>query len=102
MKIRSVRDLVAVLRGRRTDQGWSQQRLADAAGVSRSWLANLELGKPSAEVSRLLALFESLGLTLEISGPQSDDGDRDGDGDGDRSLRTGRIDLDEHLRRYEP
>lgn len=96
MKIRSVRDLVAVLRGRRTDQGWSQQRLADAAGVSRSWLANLELGKPSAEVSRLLALFESLGLTLEISGPQSDDGD------GGRSLRTERIDLDEHLRRYEP
>ncbi len=92
MKLETARDLAAVVRGRRTDLGLSQHQLASQAEVSRSWLAKLELARPSAEFSRLVALLDSLGLKLEVSPGQAEGSDRG----------TGRVelDLDRHLERY--
>ncbi|HZJ26767.1 MAG TPA: helix-turn-helix transcriptional regulator [Acidimicrobiia bacterium] len=95
MKIQTMRDLATVLRGRRTDLGWSQERLAASADVSRSWLARFELGKGATEVSRLLAVFDSLGLTLDVSPSETTEKAIP------RSSDTDTVDLDEHLRRYE-
>ena len=95
MEVRTVRDLATAIRGRRTDVGWSQHDLANRADVSRSWLANLERGKPSAEVLRLLSLPTSLGLTLDITPTQ-----RSSDVEVGRRPHDS-LDLDEHLRRYE-
>lgn len=49
------------LHERRTERGWSQQRLADALGVSRQTVISIERGRfdPSLPLAfRLAALFE--------------------------------------------
>jgi transcriptional regulator with XRE-family HTH domain len=94
MKIGTARDLAIAVRGRRTDLGLSQHQLASRADVSRSWLAKLELARPSAELSRLVALLDALGLDLDVSAGQVDDGPG-------RGTDRVELDLDRHLERYE-
>jgi HTH-type transcriptional regulator/antitoxin HipB len=51
----------------RQDHGWSQAELADRAGVGRPWLSEVERGKPTAQVGRVLAVVRALGMTLEVA-----------------------------------
>lgn len=67
MKIQSIRDLAAVVRGRRTDLGLDQASLARRAGVSRKWVYEFEAGKPRAELSHLLRVLDALGLALDLT-----------------------------------
>jgi len=67
MTIRSIRDLAAVLRGRRKDLGLNQAELAERAGVSRKWIYEFEAGKPTAEFGLLLRVLDELDLELELS-----------------------------------
>lgn len=60
-------DLGAVLRESRAAAGWTQQELADAAGVHRSYLSDLEQGRTSQQVQRLLRLLRTLGLEVTVS-----------------------------------
>jgi y4mF family transcriptional regulator len=62
--IRSIRDLAAVVRGRRKDLGLSQAEIAERAGVSRKWVYEFEAGKPTAEFGLLLRVFDVLDLQL--------------------------------------
>lgn len=64
--IRTTGELGAAIKGRRTDLGWSQARLAAAAGVSRPWLSELEQGKRSAQVGLVLAVLEALDLSVRL------------------------------------
>jgi HTH-type transcriptional regulator/antitoxin HipB len=66
MKIRSIRDLAALVRGRREDLGLSQAELADRAGVSRKWIYQFEAGKPTAELRLILRVLDALGLVLDV------------------------------------
>lgn len=68
MKIRSIRDFAAAVRGRRTGLGMSQAQLAERAGVSRKWIYEFEGGKPAAELGLLLRVLDALELTLELPG----------------------------------
>jgi len=73
MTIRSIRDLAAVVRGRRTDLGMNQAQLAERAGVSRKWIYEFEAGKPTAEFGLLLRVLDELGLAVELTPrPESD------------------------------
>ncbi len=67
MTIRSIRDLAAVVRGRRKDLGMNQAELAERAGVSRKWIYEFEAGKPTAEFGLLLSVLDELGLALELT-----------------------------------
>lgn len=67
MKIRSIRDLAAVVRGRRRDLGLSQAELAVRAGVSRKWIYQFEAGKPTAELRLILRVLDALGLSLDVA-----------------------------------
>lgn len=67
MKIRSIRDLSAVVRGRRRDLGLSQAELAARAGVSRKWIYQFEAGKPTAELRLILRVLDALGLVLDVT-----------------------------------
>jgi HTH-type transcriptional regulator / antitoxin HipB len=67
MKIRSIRDLAAAVRGRRTDLGLSQAELAVRAGVSRKWIYQFEAGKPTAELRLILRVLDALGLALDVA-----------------------------------
>ncbi len=64
MRLRTVRDIGALVRDRRRAAGLSQDQLAARAGVSRRWLAALEAGKPGAEVGLVLRTFAALGADL--------------------------------------
>lgn len=67
MRVASVRDLAAAVRGRRKDLGMSQGELATRAGVSRKWVYEFEAGKPAAELALILRVLDALGLALELA-----------------------------------
>ncbi|HEY7933333.1 MAG TPA: helix-turn-helix transcriptional regulator [Solirubrobacteraceae bacterium] len=66
MRIRSIRDLAAAIRGRRRELGLTQADLAMRAGVSRKWVYEFEAGKPAAELQLILRVMDALGLALDV------------------------------------
>jgi molybdate-binding protein/transcriptional regulator with XRE-family HTH domain len=53
------------LRARRAAQRWSQQELADRAGLSRAGVSAIEAGRLAPSVNAALALSKALGCTVE-------------------------------------
>lgn len=95
MDLRSVHDLAAAVRGRRRNLGLTQAALASAAGVSRKWVSDFERGKPGAEVSAVLAVFDALGLVLATDVHQQRRNDAARPPQADTP-----VDLDAHLAAY--
>ena len=62
----TVREAAAVVRELRDEHGWSQTELAARSHVSRSFIADLEGGKPTVEASKLLDVFQALGFELAL------------------------------------
>lgn len=60
------RELGALMRQERRRRGLTQIELADLAEVSDRFVRDVEKGKPSAEVGRVMAVLEVLGLELVI------------------------------------
>lgn len=58
--------LAQQLRARRTALGLGQQELADLSGTSVRFIRNLEHGKTTVRVDKLLAILEVLGLDLQV------------------------------------
>lgn len=54
------------LRERRTHLGLSQSALADAVGVNRRVIGELERGKPSVQLGIALRVAEALGLDVDL------------------------------------
>lgn len=77
MRIANARDLALLIRDRRRQRGMTQADLAEAAGVSRRWLLNLESGKPTAEIGLIFRTLDALGLSLEVHGEAGQSGDVD-------------------------
>ena len=57
-------ELGRLVRGRREDLVLNQQQLAQRAGVGRRFVSELEAGKPTLEIGKVLAVCRTLGLTL--------------------------------------
>lgn len=53
------------IRQRRHEIGWSQDMLAQQAGISKSFLSDLENGKRSVSANTLLDIARVLGLSLD-------------------------------------
>jgi len=64
VRLRTINDIAAAVRGRRVARGQSQAELAVLAGVSRKWLVDLEAGKSSVEMGLILRVFDALDLAL--------------------------------------
>jgi len=65
---RNALELGAALRDARKSQGWTQAHLAQAAGVSRQLLVDVERGRrPGAELSGILSIARALGLGLVLT-----------------------------------
>ena len=71
MRVNSMRDVAAAVRGRRQDLGMSQAAVADGVGVSRAWVNAVEAGKPTVEFDLVLRLLEYLGLRMDLAEPQN-------------------------------
>ena len=52
------------LRELRDAKGWTQQRFADASGVSQTFISELETGKKQPTVSVAIKLARALGVQL--------------------------------------
>ena len=66
MQARTAREVGALVRNRRHGLGWTQARLASAAGVTRAWVVALEAGKPSIEFALVLRTLAALDLVADV------------------------------------
>jgi HTH-type transcriptional regulator/antitoxin HipB len=63
--IRSAADLGRQIRAARDRLGLSQQIFADMAGVGRRFVSELEAGKPTLELGKVLAACQAAGIDLQ-------------------------------------
>ena len=70
----SPKQIGQLVRGTRRAQGLRQDQLAAAAGVGVRFLVEVERGKPTAQLGKVLAVIEALGCTLRIEPPPGADG----------------------------
>src|SRR5690349_12686383 len=59
------RDIGSRIRSAREDQGWTQDQLADAVGVSRSAVAQWETGRAGQVTGNLTRVAAALGIGVE-------------------------------------
>ena len=69
----TVREAAAAIRELRELRGWSQSELAAKSAVSRSFVVDLEGGKPTVEASKLLDVFQALGFEMALRERESGD-----------------------------
>jgi HTH-type transcriptional regulator/antitoxin HipB len=64
----------AIIRRARGSQRLRQDQLAAAAGVGVRFLIELERGKPTVQLGKVLAVLNALGCHLEITPPRNPSG----------------------------
>lgn len=62
----TMREMAAVVRELRHSAGLTQAGLAARARVSRSFIADVEAGKPSVESDRLFDVLQALGFEVAL------------------------------------
>jgi HTH-type transcriptional regulator/antitoxin HipB len=72
-KIGTAAEIGAAIRAKRRAIGMRQGELASLAGVGARFLSEVENGKASAEIGKVLQVLKRLGLELTIR-PRGDDG----------------------------
>ena len=58
-----------IIRNERKELGLRQDELAAASGVGLRFLVELERGKPTVQMGKVLDVLAALGCTLQISRP---------------------------------
>lgn len=69
--IKSVADLGKIVRATRKRLGLNQQIFADLAGVGRRFISELEAGKPSLEIERVIRCCLAAGIDLSAQARSS-------------------------------
>lgn len=64
-KIDSIEDLAEIVKKTRKNQGLTQPQLAAAAGIGIRFIVDLEKGKPTCEIGKVLQVVKMLGITLK-------------------------------------
>jgi HTH-type transcriptional regulator / antitoxin HipB len=64
-KINNIQDLSQLIRHTRQYQGLTQADLAGMSGLGRRFISELENGKESAQVSKVILVLNILGIGLE-------------------------------------
>lgn len=65
MTRRGAADIGAAVTRLREAKGWTQQRLAEEAGLSQPYVANVEAGRYGASLTVAQALAQALGVTVD-------------------------------------
>lgn len=73
--IRTAEDLGRLIRDQRKRQGLRQTDLAAIIGASHVFVGDVEKGKPSVQLGRVLHLLDELGLELRVSMPDAEASD---------------------------
>lgn len=69
--IRSSQDLGMIVRAVRKSAGIRQDDMAAVAQLSKQFAADVEHGKPTAQIGRVLRLLDSLGIEITVGIPES-------------------------------
>ena len=67
----TIEEIGAIVRQARLAQGLRQDQLAAAAGVGLRFLVELERGKPTVRLAKVLAVLNALGCRLEVTPPRT-------------------------------
>jgi y4mF family transcriptional regulator len=67
MTVRNAAELGAEIRRRRKELGYTQAFLAEYAGISASFLSDLENGKETVQINKLMRVVSLLGMDLMIA-----------------------------------
>jgi transcriptional regulator with XRE-family HTH domain len=59
-----VRDLAVRIRALRAARGWSQERLAEEAGIHRTYLGGIETARRNPSLRNLIRLARALGVPI--------------------------------------
>ena len=65
--VRYAAELGAEIRRRRKELGYTQAFLAEYAGISASFLSDLENGKETVQINKLMRVVSLLGMDLMIA-----------------------------------
>lgn len=74
MRANTIQALAAALRGRRVALGWSQADTAAVAGISRKFVSEVEAGKETVELGKVLSLADAMGVDINITFAVGEDG----------------------------
>ena len=66
-------DIGIIVRSSRKAQGLRQDELAGAAGVGHRFVVDLEAGKPTAQLGKVLLVLQTLGCNVTITPPPGRD-----------------------------
>ncbi len=66
MKINNTKELGQMIRRRRKELGYTQGFLSEFSGFSASFISNLENGKETAEIGKVMFLVSLLGFDMEL------------------------------------
>jgi transcriptional regulator with XRE-family HTH domain len=69
-RVRSARDLGAVVAEARQLRGWTQMDLAENTGLERSYLARIETGASVILLDRVFRLLRRLGVEVTVTFPE--------------------------------
>ena len=64
--IRSAAEFGALVREHRKQQGWTQTQLAERCGTGERFIVDLENGKPTVQLQKVLDLMDLLGLEVVV------------------------------------
>ena len=70
----TVEEIGAAVRQTRLEQGLRQDQLAAAAGVGLRFLVELERGKTTVRLDKVLAVLSALGCRLDVTPPPAQPG----------------------------
>lgn len=65
----TIEEIGVAVRQARLARGLRQDQLAAAAGVGLRFLVELERGKPTVRLDKVLAVLSALGCRLEVTSP---------------------------------
>ena len=66
-KIQNISEIGREIRARRRELGYTQAFLAEYAGVSASFISELENGKPTVQLDKMMYILSLLGMDLCIA-----------------------------------
>lgn len=74
MNTRTPKQLGAVIRARRKELKVTQKDLAMTCGTGLRFISDIEKGKPTCQIGKVLKVIQALGLELRITNPTADAG----------------------------
>ena len=67
--VKTPSDIGTLIRSARKEQNLRQGELAGVAGVGLRFIVDLEAGKPTAQIGKVLQVLQTLGCSVDILAP---------------------------------